>query len=208
MTRRGVAEILIPLGVWRKGSNSITVELVGDSIRVTATPFHVEVEEWPARRSHLEEEGWVKDSPGSESNIRVKESTRPTLRMAQGYQSEVEIPHSPSMPTNIGVLPEEGVLITPPPLSVVPSEVIPDDLVSKIILPKDSVLRRKDGKLYLMAHQEGGWNNFSFPAGSEGEVAERFNVRLGPWSSDEHGEFCPVTKVPHRVVLKPPRPGS
>ena len=79
----------------------------------------------------------------------------------------------------------------------------------KIKLPSDTVLRRDvDGQLYLMTRQEGGWESFAHPVESEAWVTERFNVRLGIWSQDKYGDFCPVTKVTHRMVSKPPRPGD
>lgn len=78
----------------------------------------------------------------------------------------------------------------------------------KIKIPNDTVLRRKEGKVYLMTRQEGGWESFACPVVSEAWVAEKFNVRLGKWSRDQYGDFCPVTRVAHRMISKPPRPGD
>ncbi len=76
----------------------------------------------------------------------------------------------------------------------------------KIRLVNDTVLRRKDGQLFLMTRQENGWEAVSFPVASEAYVLEKFNVRLGSWAQDEYGDYCPVTCVSHKVVTKPPRP--
>jgi hypothetical protein len=158
--------VLASIGLWRKGSATVTVVLESDAVRVTPTignEFRVNVGDWLVRVGRLQDEGWVKE--GSEP-------------------------------------PEEasGVHTSSPPPS--PSE------PPKIILPGDTVLRRKDGKVYLMTRQEGGWNSFAFPVASEAWVAEKFNVRLGKWSRDEYGEFCPVIRVVHRMISKPPRPGD
>lgn len=205
-------EVVISLGVWRKGVAAITIEQVNDTVRiipVVGNPFYIKGDDWPTRKAIIEGEGWVRDGQmieesdfvdEAESQIWVKDSARPTLRMLQGYESGFDVPRQPSTPTNLGELPH-GVFTIPPPQIEVP-----EDMASKILIPKDTVLRRKDEKLYLMTHQEGGWDNFSFPVESEEMVAEKFNVRLGQWSEDEYGEFCPVTKVSHRVILKPPRP--
>lgn len=81
--------------------------------------------------------------------------------------------------------------------------------VAKIQVPMDTVLRRKDGKVYLMTRQEGGWDRYAYEVQSEAWVAEKFDVILGAWAQDEHGEYCPVIKSrPCRLVLKPPRPGD
>jgi hypothetical protein len=93
-----------------------------------------------------------------------------------------------------------GVHTSSPPPS--PSE------PPKIPLHSDTVLRRKGGAIYLMTRKERGWDAYAHRVPSEAWVAIKFNVRLGTWSKDEHGEFCPVTRVSHRMVSKPPRPGD
>jgi hypothetical protein len=60
----------------------------------------------------------------------------------------------------------------------------------------DTVLRRDGDQLYLMNRQEGGWREWAVPVESEAYVLSKWNVRLGEWSRDEHGEFCPVTRIP------------
>lgn len=194
-------EIVLSLGVWRKGSSAVTVELVTDRVRITpvvGNPFFIPLDDWSARKARIEEEGWIREEElVDESDFmdtEVRMSVRTTLRVDKGY--EVNIPGPPSLPTNLGELPwESGVEV-------------PEEVVSKVLIPSGAVLRRKDGELYLLPCQEGGWENFAFPVESEDEAAEKFNVRLGAWDTDEHGEFCPVTKSPIKVVLKPPRPGD
>ena len=57
---------------------------------------------------------------------------------------------------------------------------------------RDAVLRRDiDGQLYLMICQEGGWRQKAILVGDETELS-KYNARLGTWSRDEHGDFCPV----------------
>jgi hypothetical protein len=89
-----------------------------------------------------------------------------------------------------------------------PSGVHNSSVSPKIAIPRDTVLRRKDGKLYLMTRQEGGWESYAHLVKNEAWVLDRFNVRIGEWAEDEHGEFRPVIKVTHRMVSKPPRPGT
>lgn len=154
--------VLASIGLWRKGSSTVTVTLDGEWVLIAplgSAEFKVSMENWLLRVARLLDEGWVRDG---------------------GYSPEEEV----SKVRNSTVAP------------------------TKIMLPGDTVLRRKDGKVYLMTRQEGGWSSFAFPVVSEAWVAEKFNVRLGKWSADEHGEFCPVTRVPHRMISKPPRPGD
>jgi hypothetical protein len=68
--------------------------------------------------------------------------------------------------------------------------------MSKISLFGDTVLRKDGDQLYLMNRQEGGWRQQAIPVGSETEFLANYQVRLGEWSRDEHGEFCPVTCIP------------
>lgn len=68
--------------------------------------------------------------------------------------------------------------------------------MSKISLFGDTVLRKDGDQLYLMNRQEGGWRQQAIPVGSETEFLAKYNARLGEWSRDEHGEFCPVTCIP------------
>ena len=98
--------------------------------------------------------------------------------------------------------------IRPPPVrasSILPR---PPSEPPKIVLHNDTVLRRRGGSIYLMTRQEGGWDAYAHRVPSETWVAVKFNVRLGTWARDEHGEYCPVTKMPTRMVSKPPRPGG
>jgi hypothetical protein len=71
--------------------------------------------------------------------------------------------------------------------------------MSKVNLRADTVLRRNPedgGKPYLMNRQEGGWCQIAIPIGSEEELLAGYHVRLGEWSRDEYGEFCPVICIP------------
>ena len=61
----------------------------------------------------------------------------------------------------------------------------------------DTVIRRDGiGRLYLMNRQEGGWKSSRVSVASEGDLLDRFNVRLGEWTRDECSEYCPVTCLP------------
>jgi hypothetical protein len=66
--------------------------------------------------------------------------------------------------------------------------------MSKIDLYGDTVLRKDGdgGELYLMNRQEGGWRQHARPVGTEEAFLDQYHVRLGEWSRDEYGEFCPV----------------
>lgn len=72
--------------------------------------------------------------------------------------------------------------------------------MSKRNLLGDTVLRRDGGKLFLMNRQEGGFRAWALPIESEAALLERYNVRLGEWSQDEHGAFCPVTRIPREEL--------
>lgn len=69
--------------------------------------------------------------------------------------------------------------------------------MAKHTLLADTVLRRDGaGDLYLMNRQDHGWSSYAYSVKSEAWFLEHYNARLGEWSRDEHGEFCPVTRLP------------
>lgn len=60
----------------------------------------------------------------------------------------------------------------------------------------DTVLRRDgDGNIFLMNHPKKGWRSLSIPIPSESYLLDRFNVKLGQWTSDKFGECCPVIRI-------------
>ena len=69
--------------------------------------------------------------------------------------------------------------------------------MSKKNLLGDTVLRRDhEGKLHLMNRKEGGFRSWAMPIDSEESLLALYNVRLGAWDRDEHGEYCPVSRIP------------
>lgn len=68
--------------------------------------------------------------------------------------------------------------------------------MSKINLYGDTVLRKDGVDLYLMNRQIGGWSQKAIPVGGKEEFLSKYNVQIGEWSRDEHGEFCPVYRLP------------
>jgi hypothetical protein len=69
--------------------------------------------------------------------------------------------------------------------------------MTKKTMYADTVLRREhDGSLYLMDRQEGGWEVGSILIESEQWLLDWYQVRLGTWTRDDHGECCPVICVP------------
>jgi hypothetical protein len=67
---------------------------------------------------------------------------------------------------------------------------------TKIALFADTVLRKDGDQLYLMSRQEGGFRSWAIPVESEEWLMDHYQVRVGEWSRDEHGLFCPVTRIP------------
>jgi hypothetical protein len=59
----------------------------------------------------------------------------------------------------------------------------------------DTVLRKDGaGNLFLMNRQEAGWSSSAIPMPSEEYLLGHYNVTLGKWTADKHGEYCPVHK--------------
>lgn len=73
-------------------------------------------------------------------------------------------------------------------------------MITKKTLYADTVLRRDGGQLYLMNRQEGGFRAWAQPIDDEQWLLDRYHVRVGEWSRDAHGEFCPVTRVPRNEL--------
>jgi hypothetical protein len=70
-----------------------------------------------------------------------------------------------------------------------------ESFTGKIKIFKDTVLRRDtSGKLYIMNHPEKGWSSSSYEIASEESLVEVYDVKLGEWSKDKFGEYCPVLK--------------
>lgn len=68
--------------------------------------------------------------------------------------------------------------------------------MTKKTLYADTVLRKGRNQLYLMNGQ-GGWRqDWAIPVESEQWLVDHYHVRVGEWSQDEHGDFCPVIRVP------------
>lgn len=66
----------------------------------------------------------------------------------------------------------------------------------RINLFADTVLRKgPEGILYLMNHPEKGWSSHAEPIKSVQHLLDKYNVRLGEWTSDKFGEYCPVIRV-------------
>lgn len=59
----------------------------------------------------------------------------------------------------------------------------------------DTVVRRRagDSQFYLMNRQRRGWGESAIPFRRLEEIPLYYRVRIGEWSSDEHGDFAPVT---------------
>jgi|GEM_PF-1399684 len=58
----------------------------------------------------------------------------------------------------------------------------------------DTVVRRRDGDshVYLMNRQRRGWAEYAMPFGSVSEIETFYNVSVGDWSHDDHGDVAPV----------------
>lgn len=61
-------------------------------------------------------------------------------------------------------------------------------------LLEPTVIRRAPGDtgVYLMNRQKRGWGEYAIPMRSAQDVEVFYDVRVGEWSSDEHGEYAPV----------------
>jgi len=68
--------------------------------------------------------------------------------------------------------------------------------MAKHNLLADTVLRRDGaGDLYLMNRKDHGWASYAYTVKSEEAFLASYNATLGEWDRDEHGPFCPVTRV-------------
>lgn len=59
----------------------------------------------------------------------------------------------------------------------------------------DTVVRRLPGEsqIYLMNRKKRGWGEYAVPYRSVAEVETLYDVQVGEWQADEHGEFAPVS---------------
>lgn len=67
----------------------------------------------------------------------------------------------------------------------------------RVRLFMDTVVRRRDGDsmVYLMNRQRRGWGEYAIPHRNTAEVEVFYQVSVGEWESDEHGEFARVRIV-------------
>jgi hypothetical protein len=68
--------------------------------------------------------------------------------------------------------------------------------MKKLSLYADTVLRKNGVQLLLMNRQKGGFRSWSISIESEKWLMDNYNVRLGEWSRDKYGEYCPVICIP------------
>lgn len=64
----------------------------------------------------------------------------------------------------------------------------------RVRLFSDTVVRRRDGdnSVYLMNRQRKGWGEYAIQFKSTQEIEVFYSVKVGDWSSDEHGEYAPA----------------
>jgi hypothetical protein len=73
--------------------------------------------------------------------------------------------------------------------------------MAKHNLLADTVLRRDGaGDLYLMNRKDHGWSSYAYSVKSEEAFLASYNATLGEWDKDEHGDYCPVTRVEPQVI--------
>lgn len=67
----------------------------------------------------------------------------------------------------------------------------------RVRLFQDTVVRRIDGKpgVYLMNRRKKGWGEYAIPFRSTDEIEVFYHVKVGEWTSDEHGEYAPATLI-------------
>lgn len=65
----------------------------------------------------------------------------------------------------------------------------------RVRLMAPTVVRRVPGDsgVYLMNRQKRGWGEYAIHMRSEQDVEVFYDVTVGAWTHDEHGEFAPVT---------------
>jgi DNA modification methylase len=72
------------------------------------------------------------------------------------------------------------------------ARVAAERLRQRVRLLGDTVVRRRDGDsaVYLMNKQKRGWGEYAIPHRSVEEIEVFYNVSVGKWDRDEHGEFA------------------
>jgi hypothetical protein len=76
-----------------------------------------------------------------------------------------------------------------------------EGMATKHNLLADCVIRKDgSGQLWLMDRRETGWASYARSITSEAWLLEHYNVKLGSWAKDEHGEYCPVHVLEPLVV--------
>jgi len=66
-------------------------------------------------------------------------------------------------------------------------------LRARLLAP--TVIRRAPGDsgVFLMNRQKRGWGEYAIPMRSAQDVEVFYDVRVGEWATDEHGEYAPVS---------------
>ncbi len=62
----------------------------------------------------------------------------------------------------------------------------------------DTVVRKAPGLsgiVFLMNRPDAGWECHALPFQDVAEVERLYQVKVGPWSWDQHGECAPVTRL-------------
>lgn len=74
------------------------------------------------------------------------------------------------------------------------AKVAAERLHQRVRLFEHTVVRRRDGDsaVYLMNRQRRGWGEYAIPFRNTDEIEVFYDVSVGEWSADEHGEYAPV----------------
>lgn len=74
------------------------------------------------------------------------------------------------------------------------AKVAAERLGLRVKLFEHTVVRRHKGEsvVYLMNRQKRGWGEYAIPCRSVEEIETFYDVSVGEWGQDEHGEFAPV----------------
>lgn len=76
------------------------------------------------------------------------------------------------------------------------AKVAAERLHQRVRLLGDTVVRRRDGDslVYLMNRQRRGFGEYAIPHRNVAEIEVFYDVAVGDWGRDEHGEYAPVTR--------------
>jgi DNA modification methylase len=74
------------------------------------------------------------------------------------------------------------------------AKIAAERLGRRVRLLGDTVLRRREGDnaVYLMNRQKRGWGEYAIQCRTVSEVEVFYDVSVGEWDRDEHGDFAPV----------------